>query len=216
MKNNFAKSIILILLVLMIAFSIYKIVKTYAVFYSEKNAQIEGNIAKWKIKVNNTSVAGKSVQNFVIENLMVQTSENVLEGKFAPTLNGTFDIEICPEDTQVSIRYDIVLDLTSLEETEIKLASIEETLHSKELIRTGENTYTGIILLSDINNNYKDNIKLAFDWENDETKNNKDTSLGIVYNKILQVPIQVHFTQYLGETIEEFIQTTNNEEEENA
>ena len=57
-----------------------------------------------------------------------------------------------------------------------------------------------------INTNYLDVVEIFFSWENIEENNEEDTKIGTVYNSNLNIPISVTFSQYLGETIEEFEQ----------
>ena len=78
-----------------------------------------------------------------------------------------------------------------------------EKNNNNEIIKTAENTYTGVIPLEKINKDYLDAIEISFSWENVEENNEEDTKIGTVYASNLSIPITVTFSQYLGETIEE-------------
>lgn len=197
------KAFLILLTILMTIFTIYKIVEIYGVFYSEWKSSSEMNLAKWNVSVNDNDVKSGATQNFVIEKItIVNPIHSVKEGKLAPSLDGYFEFTIDPQDTQVSIRYDITVDVTGLEGHSLKLASITEENLNKQLIRTDKNTYTATILLDDSRDVNK--IKLDFEWPNIETNNEKDTELGINATKKVKVPISVRFTQYFGEEIEEY------------
>ena len=82
------------------------------------------------------------------------------------------------------------------------MESIEETEAGKTLIKTGENTYTGTILLSEIKQGIKNNITVTLKWEQDETTDEEDTQIGSIENNKIQIPVNVKVTQYLGEEIQ--------------
>lgn len=136
--------------------------------------------------------------------LKISESQYIKENKIAPGMKGTFEINIEPQDTQVSIRYDIAIDSSKLSSKSIKLESVAEKNSNNTIIRTSENTYTGIIPLEKINQDYSDIIEIVFMWENDEENNEEDTKIGVVENSNLEIPIVVTFSQYFGEEVEEF------------
>ncbi len=110
---------------------------------------------------------------------------------------------IDPTDTDVSIRYDISFDLSELSDTKIKIDSIEEVNNTNNLIKTGENTYSGIIRLEEIQNKQTNKIVVNFTWDEDETTNEGDTAMGIIPDNKISIPVKVKVTQYLGEEITE-------------
>lgn len=183
--------------------TIYIIGNTYAIFESEISGEKEVEKAKWTILVNRTNISNGIVEEFTIDQINVQGSETVEEGKLAPGLSGNFNIEIDPSDTDVSIKYEINFDLTNLENTKIKIDSIIETQEGNNLIKTGENTYTGIITLSDIQKGVKNNITINFSWDEDETTGEEDTAIGKIENGKINIPVKVKVLQYLGEEITE-------------
>ena len=46
---------------------------------------------------------------------------------------------------------------------------------------------------------------MRLSWENDENNNQMDTTLGTLKGYTVNIPINVTATQYLGETIEEYM-----------
>lgn len=198
------KKILYFLAICMLIFSVYKIIDTYAIFYTEKASELSLPIGKWHIALNGTDITSGITQEMIVDSFYVNPSEYTVENKIAPGMQGFFEIEISPQDTQVSIRYDITIESSELEGNQIKFLEIEETKNSNTIVRTGENTYTGIILLEDISEDYSDIIKVGFSWENDENNNEEDTEIGTVYNSAVAIPIKINAIQYLGETLEEY------------
>lgn len=204
---NTKKKIFIILTLFMACVTCYQIANTYALLESELSGTIKTEIGKWNIYINGDDVTNGTTQSFVMNKFNIGGSEYTAEGKIAPGMKGSFEISICPKDTQVSIKYDIAIDDTNLGEEQIKLVSIIEKNNKNELIRTGKNTYTAVILLEDITEDYSDDIEVFFTWDNNENNNEKDTAIGTIYNSKISIPITIHASQYLGETIEEYIET---------
>ena len=186
--------------IIVLIFTAYKIVTTYAVFYSEVSGTTNKDLAKWKVNVN-----GETIQNFTIGSLNVEQSNNVKAGKLAPGTKGNFIIDIDPNNTQVSVRYDISINLSNITNDMIYLDSVSEIGSGNAIIQTEENTYTGIIPLSNIDGTYTEEVKLAFVWENDENNNEEDSVIGKVANLKIEIPITIKIRQYLGEEINPYI-----------
>lgn len=115
---------------------------------------------------------------------------------------GSFDIEINVQDTDVSVRYDVTLNQENLTNKNLSIKSVKETQVSNTLYQTGENTYTAIIPLSEIQKgNTVNKITVEVEWKDDGTNDEQDTQIGSVYDAKLQIPITIHVSQYLGEQI---------------
>ena len=198
------KILIILIACILTVLTGYKIISTYALFESHLPSTAEIDVGKWNITVNQNDITSNTTHSFSIQNINITSNQNTKQGKFAPGMTGSFDIAIRPQDTQVSIRYDLLVDDSELDSSQINIASITETSHNKTLVRTGERTYTGIILLGDITANYNDNIHITFEWINNEANNDKDSEIGTVANSVIDVPIEINFTQYMGEAIVEY------------
>ena len=200
-KNKILLKSLILLSIILIAIIVYQIIHIYAVFNSEVSGNIEFEKGKWNIFVNGTEISSGIDKEFVIDKINVDNAANVKEGKLAPGVTGDFEISINPTNTNVSVRYDISLNQEGLTNKNIKIKSIEETAEGNSLINTAENTYTGIMPLEKIQTGVVNNIKVEIEWKNEEENNEEDTGLGVVYNSKLEIPIKVHFSQYLGEEI---------------
>ncbi|MGN1327533.1 MAG: hypothetical protein ACI4VQ_05630 [Clostridia bacterium] len=204
MNKKLLKKILIIVILFMILFVAYRLINTYAVFYSEGQGKVVQKNATWTIYVNERNISSKNSNQFNVDTFEIQENEHVAEGKLAPNTTGSFYLIIDPKNTNVSIRYDIELDQSKITTDRVKITSIEEVETQNSLTRTAENTYTGIIPLDSINAGTTNKVKVTINWENDETNNEKDTLIGTNPNAKMSVPINVTVTQYLGETIEEY------------
>lgn len=180
--------------------AIFLAIETYGLFESKRVNTTRVDIAKWQIKVNNSNINGSSSE-FTVDSFHWNTSENVKEGKVAPGISGYFDIVIDPNNTDTSIVYDITFDFSNLDEDEFVIDEIKE-IDNKPIVHTGTYTYSNIITLDEINNSETNTIRVYLSWINDEANNEKDSSLGEVYNNKIEIPVKVEITQYFsGETL---------------
>lgn len=198
-RKKIIKKYLILLTFIATIFAVYEITSIYAVFHSEAVGNVSESLAKWKILVNNQDIVSGTEQDFDIGEFIIPNN-NVIEGKFAPGLEGYFELTIEPQDTQVSVRYDITIDESQAILEDIHLISVEEIAQNNTLIQTAEDTYTGIIPLSVINNNYVNTIKITFKWEEEENALQNGTEIK-TDTPAIDIPIKVNVKQYLGETI---------------
>ena len=179
-------------------------VGTYALFESQRQNTSELEIAKWEIIVNDDLLSG-SASTFTVNSFTWSTSQYVKEGKAAPGIDGYFDIEIDPNDSDTSIRYDVTFDFSNLDSDQFTITEIKE-VNDKSIVRTGEYTYSNIIPLEDIEDGETDTIRVYIEWINDENNNEKDSDLGKVLNNQLMIPVSVDVTQYItGDTLTPYV-----------
>ena len=209
------KKIWVLMLLIMILVTIYVINNTYAKYYSEAEGKVEQIIGKWIVKINDTNIAtGEEIQEFTINQLQYNESDNTIEGKIAPGMTGYFDIILDATESSVAVKYDVTIDGSALVEINkfIKISKqtvvIDATEKDDEIVKTDENTYTGIVKLEDIKSKKTNTVRVYVEWENDETESNdeKDTSLGKIENTQIEIPVTVKISQYLGEKIIEYNQ----------
>ena len=190
--------------VFILLIAIICIIQIFAVFQSEVEGSINLEKGVWQIEVNGTDISNGVNKEFIVNNIEIQNNEHVKPGNLAPGLSGIFNISINPENTDVSVRYDVSLNEESLTNKNITIKSITETVQGNSLIKTGENVYTGIITLDDINQGIQNNIKVEIEWIDNEEYNEEDINMGTQEDYKLEIPIVVHVTQYLGEVIERY------------
>lgn len=177
------------------------IVDTYGLFESNRIDTAMSDIAKWKISVNELNIMENT--SFVVDSIVLDSNTSVKEGKIAPGGSGYFDILIDGKDTDVSFRYDVTFDFSNLDISKLIIEKIEEVNYGM-LIKTGENTYTNVITLSDIKKGITNLIRVYVKWENAETANEEDSVIGLDSEYSLNIPVNITFTQYLGEDIIEY------------
>ena len=205
-KHNERKIIILVCMCTILIL-IYEIIHIYAIFYSEVTGNVEMKNGKWVIEINGTEISKGIQKDFVIDQINIEQSEHVKNGKLAPGLSGNFEIQINPKNTDVSVKYEISLNEENLKNSSLKIKSISETEYNNELIRTEKNTYTAVIPVEKIKQNATNSVKIEVEWENQEENNEEDTKEGSKYQSVLQIPISVRVSQYLGEEIFPYLDT---------
>lgn len=201
--NNKIKVLLMCLTLIMLIITIYAISTTYALFQSQIKGSVVKNVGKWNIKINGADVLKGTSEEFNMQQFVVDENENTKPGKMAPGTTGSFELSIDPTDTQVSVRYDISIVLNEITNDKVQLISVEKD-STNNIVKTNENTYTGIIPLEEIEKGAIDLVKIKFCWENDEQNNIVDSEIGTIINSKIQIPVKVNITQYLGEEITAF------------
>lgn len=211
-KNKNLLTILILLSICILIILIYRVISIYAVFHSELGAKVEFKNGIWNINVNGQKISTGVQTDFTIDQITVTEDEHTMPGKIAPGLAGNFKILINPENTNVSIRYDITLNGEELKNSNVKISSVEEKANGAKLIKTAENVYTGIITLQDIEKGIIHEIDMEVEWVDNSQNNEIDTKLGTnKEERELKIPVTFHAVQYLGEEINSI---DNNEEQE--
>ncbi len=203
------KRIYTLLGILMLLFTFYQVATSYAKYIAEATAVVEKQAGAWTIKVNNTDISNSNSETtFNVDNLIFPESEFVAENKLAPGANGYFEIVIDSTGSSVAVRYDVTLvvdNLNIIDSIRFTKACIlvdgEEV--EEGIIKTGENTYSGVISLEDVTNEVQTTLRFYIGWE--ELENGQgdiaDTELGLIKDISTNIPVDVVVTQYLGEPI---------------
>ena len=191
---------LLILFIALLLFTGYEISNSFALFESENAIVVNSDIGKWQIKVNDISI--KDSTTFSITNVSVEENENVMEDRFAPDTRGYFDIVIDPNDTEVAIRYDLSYRDDMVVNSKISITEVS-VVEGTNVIQTGPKAYSGVINLDQIEAGENIVIRFYVEWLNDEANNEVDSLYGKGEAQI-EIPIEILFTQYLGEDIEEY------------
>ena len=196
------KRVLLLISLLMLFFTIYLTMDTYALFESNKNYDVSSDIAKFVIKVNGSEA---KTEEFVVDSIAYYENEYVIENKIAPLVDGYFDIVIDAEEVELSLRYDIEFDFSSLSIPGLVISSITE-LGGNTLVLTDKDTYSGVITLADMDSSTVNTVRVSISWQNDEANNEVDSSWGMVADKVISIPVNVKLTQYLGEELPVYVE----------
>ena len=126
------------------------------------------------------------------------------------TFIGNFDIEIFPDGTQVSLRFDVFIDTSQITNSKIKVNNIVSLTNGVTMIRTSDKVFTGVLPLADIQAGKTARLRVTFEWINsDDPEDMKvDTNLALSETAKIEIPVTVDFFQYKGETIEQYVEPT--------
>lgn len=182
--------------------TVYEVINTYGLLETKNKMSVNPSIAKWNVLINGTDI--KTGERFIVDSVNFGDSTDVLNGKIAPGVSGYFDIEIDPTNTDTSIIYSITFDFSQISDVFV-IDKIEETTKGN-LIRTGNNTYSKVITLDEIKENAKNNIRVYIKWENNEANNETDSQIGATKDNYINIPVSISAMQYLGESVEEYIE----------
>ena len=97
---------LIILFVILLTITAYELSVSFALFESSADFVVNSDIGKWEITVNDSLI--NETNYFNISNIHVSNEPNVRPNLFAPGTSGYFDIVIDPNDTDVSIYFEIV------------------------------------------------------------------------------------------------------------
>ena len=195
--------------IIMLIFTFYQIATSYAKYIAEATAVVEKQAGAWAIKVNDTDISNSNSETtFNVDNLIFPESAFVAENKLAPGANGYFEIVIDSTGSSVAVRYDVTLvvdNLNIIDSIRFTKACIVVDGEEVEegIIKTGDNTYSGVISLEDVTNEVQTTLRFYIGWE--ELENGQgdiaDTELGLIKDISTNIPVDVVVTQYLGEPI---------------
>lgn len=198
MKNR-KKSIVQIVVVMVLIFgSLYYLYSkgTYTAYETLTNGRITPNMAKWNISVDGFKVTSSDVQTIGLSNI-TWNSSNAVNGKALPGSTGTVKITIDPLDTDVAIKYTFEIVDKNVDDTKfLKVTNIND--NGNNLIRVGENVYTGIFSLDDIKNKVKKELVLDVEWPLGE---DIDPTSEEVNSSVNFLVINFTVEQYKGEAI---------------
>ena len=134
---------------------------------------------------------------FTINNInYTQTDSNVRAGKFAPGIEGYYDLIIDPTDTEVSIKYTI--EINEFDNENLTIDRLQLIAGNGTLTQDTNGDYVGIIPLG---SNITEQIRIYLKWVNLDTDeaNASDSAMGTATNPDVEIPVAIHFIQYLGE-----------------
>lgn len=193
-KNK--KAILILICIALIAICIYSAKTVYGLFESNSNGIIKVGTGSWKIVLNNEDISSGVKKTFDIDSVNIEGSQYVKEGKFAPGMNGYFNINI-NATADVAVRYDITFDTSKIDNQNINITSIQAITNGEVLTKTGENTYTKVFTLEEAKAGIESTIQAMIEWKDDEAFNEKDTNIGKTVDYKVNIPVKVEVSQYL-------------------
>lgn len=166
------KKYILLLALVSAIISLFAIINTFAKYATSAKEMTDIPIARWNIKVNDTSIKnGDSLTNVITP--VFPGSEHIAEGIIAPTAEGYFDLNLDCSDADVSFSYNI--NITPNENSSVS-----------DIITTGYSIDNGDIMqFEDVQNSITDDIyyssgitnrmiRVYIKWNDDSQTENMD------------------------------------------
>ena len=204
MKNNKDKKVKIILYIMffsLLIISAFIFKDTYAVFETNTNGASNFDIGRWIIRVNELDISNGQTVNFSMDSFTYTDNIHIRDGYIAPGRSGYFDLVLDPTGTDVSIRYDITLNIPDELSDNI---SCYVTTNDGNTVRTADNVYSGILDLNSITSGGMATLRVNIEWANNSDYDNLDTQLGIIKNNKISIPASISVIQYLGEELEEY------------
>lgn len=182
-------------LVVMVA-AIYLISRSYASFETNLNSTGVGNIAMWNILVNDKNIT--TTEDAVIDITNIIWDEGVT--KIAPGSTGTATLVINADGTDVAVKYTISL-IDHVVDSNYLLTVIDISDSDGNLVKTGVNSYTGVITIDEIMAKKTETVTIKIGWVNDESNNSTDSLIGLGESVPTFIDLSMNAIQYTGEAI---------------
>ena len=189
-------SAIALLGILLIIFTISSLAR----YQSNGTADNKVRMAKWDVRLNNEPMTAGTMQ--IEPEITISSSPHVVEGKIAPGITGTFELEFDPGETEVAIDYLLNIDdsaVTNINNSSITLDNATFQIGSGE-----ENTIEAIDgsinifqPLSQVMSGEKVKVNVNLIWDDDENNTATDIQT-MINNRTLQIPIAVTARQHIG------------------
>lgn len=220
------KRIYFTLLLMSCSISLCFMSSTYSRYVAGTTGNIDILFAKWQILLNNQDITKENNSELTFTPT-IETNDNVAKNTIAPTSKGYFDIDINPENVDVSFKYEINLEIENenipdLLVTRYAILTEEDKTENKIEYQTlTENKITNELLFDNETENFQfENftVRIFFEWvdgENETMDDEQDTEVGTeATNEIpFNIKAKINFEQIVTEIVEQNIE--NNEVIEN-
>ena len=193
---------------LMFIVALYEITMSYAKYTATASGNAIANAGSWAISINNSDIVNGNAtpKTFTVSNVTYLTNPYIEPGMMGPSSVGYFDFLIDPSGSSTAVRFDISIDSTDFGINDsIQIQSACKVVNGVEdptaITRTAANVYTGVIPLSEVNNNQATTARVYIVWLDNGDNDEGDTEVGDERDVQLDLPINVVVSQYSGETI---------------
>ena len=177
MRKSKVRDIVVALIVLAIA--LFFIAGTYARYSSSATVNGTVQVAKWQVKLDDTDISTTTTTKNIT--FTVQSNTNVVDGKIAPAVTATAEVELDLTGTEVAVDFDATIDpnfdLTTVGASGDKLTlttKVDGTAYTSGTVQTislpNGSAFTAA--------NGKKTVTLELTWTNDDTNNADDSTMG--------------------------------------
>ncbi len=204
------KKVLILVFLIMFIITSFKVMNSFALYKNQLVGNYSDKLGVWLIKVNENEISSgtQTVEFELPSDYIKHESEGyVSNGKIAPGSEMYFELIIDATSSDVSVQYELTIGnlpdasiLFTRVENEFQLGN--DTIPNTGKLITSTNTYESVIPMDKITSNYLNVVKVHFKWQNQESKNDKDTELGSHENPTanqFKIPIKMHLIQYTGE-----------------
>ena len=215
------KKICFILFLISCACCLCYMSNAYSRYATVATSNIDMSFAKWQILVNNQDITNQNNSSISFVPT-IEANQNTRTNTIAPTSKGYFDININPENVDVSFRYQIGLSIDNEDIPDLiitKYAILDENYQEGDDITYTtlmNNTITDEMLFNNSTENFSFEpftVRIYFEWLEDENElmdNDADTEIGLSASED-----DLTFTITANTAFEQIITPTVNEVEEN-
>ncbi len=197
MKSSKLKIIIFSFIVIIcFAFLYYNSISSYSSYESSIDGSVDSKVSSIKLNINGQDVILNSENGVLLDNIILNSSAHTRPGTISPGADGNISFTLDPSGSGVAILYDFtIIDKQNDDNKLLTCTGFKSS--NGNLIRTGENTYTGLITLDDINKNKVIDLSFGFIFDDEEVEGitSDDAPLENL------ISISFHAIQYNGEEI---------------
>ena len=158
---------------------------------------MDNEVSEIHLKINGEELGvDADLDNRVILDNITWTNTHTREEKMSPGSTGDLLLELDPTGSEVAILYEIQFVDKAMDDD--KILTFDNVTCNRTIVRTAEDTYSGIISLSDIQNGRKVNVDAHFFFDN-----TVDIEGFTEDNQVFEDFFEIHFKalQYQGETL---------------
>lgn len=170
---------------------------TYTAYESNVLGSARTNVSGIHLTINGEELGTDALlDNRIILDNITWTNTHTREGKMSPGSTGTFTFELDPTGSEVAILYEIQFVDKVMDDD--KILTFNNITSDQNLVRTGVDTYSGIISLDDAEDSVKTHITVNFSFDGSDDIEGFDQD-DQVYEDFFE--INFHALQYRGEAL---------------
>ena len=224
------KKICFILFLISCSFCLCYMSNTYSRYVTGTTSNIDMSFAKWQILVNNQDITNQNNSSISFVPT-IEANENTRTNTIAPTSKGYFDININPENVDVSFRYQIDLSIDNEDIPDLmitKYAILDEDYEEGDDITyttLTENTISNEMLFNNNTPNFEFHpftVRICFEWLENEDElmdNEDDTLIGVAAledDVTFTITANTVFEQIITPVVNNVVENNNNNEIDNV
>ncbi len=186
------RSYFIVLTLISTCLFIFSIYFTYAKYTSDYEKSTNINLAKWRLKINNSDVSNNSDFSQALTPV-IDSNPHIANNVIAPTSTGHFDIELDPSEIDLSFSYSITINNTNSAVQDYKVTGY--SIDNGATLAFNNTPITNTILSDDSHNPIT--YRFFVEWDDSQsnsTNNAEDTQLAI-NQEIGTINVQISFEQ---------------------